>query len=364
MVTCSLCGIEKATQALGICASCLKNYPAKTLNAISNAHNSSRYPLPDQPPRAAEGIPCRGCGNNCRPGPDEKGFCGLRINRNRRLIPLAGTAKSGLATWYHDPLPTNCVADWVCPGGSESGYPDYSYAPSAEYGYSNLAVFLGGCSFDCLFCQNRDHHRMATNLRPLTTPEELAQAVRPDTACICYFGGDPSPQVPFVLRASHLAREKKKGSILRICWETNGNFHPRYLKAIAELSLHSGGCLKFDLKAWNANLHLVLTGTTNHRTLENFASLAAYIRKRPDPPFLVASTLLIPGYVDAEEVSSIARFIAELDPNIPYSLLAFYPRHMMNDVPVTTWEQAKTCYEAARAQGLRQVRLGNIHLLA
>jgi pyruvate formate lyase activating enzyme len=37
------------------------------------------------------------------------------------------------------------------------------------------------------------------------------------------------------------------------------------------------------------------------------------VRQRPDPPLLLASTLLVPGYVDAEEVGRIARYIAELD---------------------------------------------------
>ena len=32
--------------------------------------------------------------------------------------------------------------------------------------------------------------------------------------------------------------------------------------------------LKFDLKAWNENLHRALTGLSNRRTLENFARTA------------------------------------------------------------------------------------------
>jgi pyruvate formate lyase activating enzyme len=33
----------------------------------------------------------------------------------------------------------------------------------------------------------------------------------------------------------------------------------------------TGGCLKFDLKAWEENLHKALTGITNRRKIENFA---------------------------------------------------------------------------------------------
>ncbi|GAI14926.1 unnamed protein product, partial [marine sediment metagenome] len=68
--------------------------------------------------------------------------------------------------------------------------------------------------------------------------------------------------------------------------------HPALLRQAAELSLNSGGCIKFDLKAWSEELHIALCGVSNKRTLENFKWLAQYAEKRQSPPFLVASTLL------------------------------------------------------------------------
>jgi len=53
----------------------------------------------------------------------------------------------------------------------------------------------------------------------------LVDAVDNKTSCICYFGGDPTPQLPFAIRASRLALEKKKNRILRICWESNGTMN-------------------------------------------------------------------------------------------------------------------------------------------
>ena len=192
---------------------------------------------------------------------------------------------------------------------------------------------------------------------------DLARAVDDRTACICYFGGDPSPQLPHAIRASRLALERNKGRILRICWETNGSMHPALLRQAAELSLNSGGCIKFDLKAWSEGLHIALCGVSNKQTLESFKLLAKYVEKRPSPPFLILSTLLLPGYIDKIEVSRIAAFIASHSPDIPYALLAFHPQFMMNDLPPTSERHAEECLEAAKAQGLTNVRLGNIHLL-
>jgi len=68
---------------------------------------------------------------------------------------------------------------------------------------------------------------------------------------------------------------------------------PKLLDQMVEIALSSGGCIKFDLKAWNEILHRALTGNTNRRTLDNFRRAAARMAERPDPPLVVASTLLV-----------------------------------------------------------------------
>jgi pyruvate formate lyase activating enzyme len=78
---------------------------------------------------------------------------------------------------------------------------------------------------------------------------------------------------------------------------------------------------------------------------------------------VVASTLLVPGYVGAEEVGRIAAFIASINPDIPYALLAFAPNFYMGHLPCTSSRQAREAEAAAYQAGLTNVRLGNRHLL-
>jgi pyruvate formate lyase activating enzyme len=92
--------------------------------------------------------------------------------------------------------------------------------------------------------------------------------------------------------------------------------------------------------------------------------LAGWTKKRPKPPLLIASTLLVPGYVDEPEISEIAGFISSLDPEIPYSLLAFHPQFYLNDLPTTSRSHALRCRDAAEKAGLQNVHIGNVHLLA
>lgn len=138
---------------------------------------------------------------------------------------------------------------------------------------------------------------------------------------------------------------------------------PRLLKRMTDLSWSSGGCIKFDLKTWNEDLHKALCGVGNRRTRENFGYVASRISERPYPPPLIASTLLVPGYIDEVEVREIARFIGSLDVKIPYTLLAFSPQFLMKDLPYTSRDLADRCLAVAREAGLKRVRIGNVHLL-
>jgi pyruvate formate lyase activating enzyme len=354
------------TEILGVCIECIREDFEKVLPLIKKAHQVSRsnFSLPEEVPRDKRGVKCNICVNECQIPEGGFGYCGLRTNHPGKLVHLVSRRRGNL-TWYHDPLPTNCVAEWVC-------------GERKSYGYKNLAVFYHGCSFDCLFCQNWHYREEVECIMKGATPallgnreglksgdfvtsEELSKCVDGGTNCICYFGGDPIPQIYHALETSRLALEKKG---VRICWETNGCMNPKFLKEMAELSLDSGGCIKFDLKAFSEELNIALCGVTNRRTLENFSLLAEYVKKRKEPPFLVASTLLVPGYVDRVEVSKIARFIASLDSEIPYSLLAFHPHFHMSDLPTTSRRHAKECLEEVRRAGLERVKIGNIHLLS
>jgi pyruvate formate lyase activating enzyme len=319
------------------------------------------FGLPEKPPQDSQGITCNMCVNECRIPENGTGYCGLRKNKGGKTTGIS--AEEGKLSWYHDPLPTNCVGDWVCPGGTGAGYPEYAYCPGPEKGYKNLAVFFHACTFNCLFCQNWQFKR--ETFSPQTVPiHNLLADIDEKTSCICYFGGDPTPQLLFSLKASQCALKECTGRLLRICWETNGSMDTNLLDEMIKTARTTGGCIKFDLKAWDRNLHTALTGVTNTRTLENFKLAGEQSKTRSMPPLVIASTLLVPGYIDEDEIRGIAKFIASINPDIPYSLLAFYPQFYMSDLPMTSKTLAYECLNVAREVGLTNVKIGNRHLLS
>ncbi len=369
MGKCQICHQHSSltSSQLGVCLQCIREKPEEALKITDKVHAQTRekFGLPPKPPQDPHGIPCGMCSNNCKVPADGKGFCGLAFNINNRLTRMGGTLEKGILQWYYDPLPTNCVAWWFCPGCTGAGYPKYSYKRGAETGYANLAVFYGSCSLDCLFCQNWHYRNLSANLQPVVSAESLAAKADAHVSCICFFGGDPSVQMPHALKTSRLALEKAKSEkrILRICWETNGYWKKELAIQAAELSYVSGGNVKFDLKTWDENLNKALCGGSNVPTLQNFQIIGRrFFKERSGLPILTASTLMVPGYVDVEEIRALASFIAEVDPRIPYTLLAFYPQYVLTDLPTTYRELAHKCREAAK-EHLENVRIGNVGLL-
>jgi len=366
--TCKICGKNELliSKHLGICYECICKKSSRALEIANQVHIAARrqFGLPEEVPHTPNGLKCGLCINDCKIGETETGYCGLVVNRDNKLVRMAGTPEAGLLDWYYDPNPTNCVA-WICPAYG-CGYPKYAYRDGPERGYANLAVFYGACGFDCLFCQNAQYREMPRHLTPLITAQDLVSKAHKRVSCICYFGGDPGPQMLHSLAVSDYADQlaKKEGRILRICWETNGSSNWPLLEKAVHYALISGGNIKIDVKTFHDPLNIAFCGVSNRQTLANFKNIAQYIEDRPELPLLFASTLLIPGYIDENEVQCIAKYIADNNSNIPYSLLAFYPHFILNDLPTTSKAHAERCLKVAKAEGLEKVKIGNIHLLS
>ena len=284
-------------------------------------------------------IKCDFCDNKCGLKNNESGLCKLRFVENNQLKSLV-SPNTALAYYYEDPLPTNCCNAWFCEG-------------SKLYG-KNLAIFYYGCNFDCLYCQNYEH-KFIESASKVEINEILKASLKEEIKCVCHFGGSPEPQLPFSINLSKKILEKRK---VMICWEWNGAGNPKLVLKAAEISYESNGTVKFDLKAWNENLHFLLTGRDNKRVLKNFEMVFSKF-----PEVISATTLLVPYYVDKDEVENIAKFISSFSEKIPYSLLIFHPAYKLKDLPITPKKQVFECYKAAKKY-LKNVYIGNLHLLS
>lgn len=366
---CDVCGreAEDISTTLKVCARCVRERFEDARPYIEAAHASirRRYGLPARAPKDPKGVRCGACGNDCRIPEGEKGFCGVVENIGGKLVRKFGTPDQGLLTCYYDPLPTNCVPAEFCAGSSGAGYPKWCRTPRGDIGYYNLSIFMGSCTYSCLFCQNFSFRELTVEGTPAMTAVELAEKANKSVGCACYFGGDPASQMPFVIESAKLMREvaERENRLLRVCLETNLSMGLQSLKQFSELSMSSGGGIKADLKCWSPEVLYALSGIEHRAAYDNFKWLSRRHHERPEVPFARASTLLVPGYVDEEEIRALASFIADLDPTIPYSLLAFHPLYYMDDMPYTRRKDAERFVRICKEEGLQKVRIGNSWLL-
>ncbi|MHA2350987.1 MAG: radical SAM protein [Candidatus Thorarchaeota archaeon] len=340
------------SRSIGYCQVCLEENPSLSETVVGfHGELRERESLVPHVPSAGNTV-CPECGNHCRLDDDAVGFCNLRVAQKGKIIERY--PDKAVVSWYFDPLPTNCVADWVCPVTTKK-----------ELGLgrnrlNNLAVFYGSCSSDCLYCQNSSYQNMMATGKPLMTPDELAGEANEYTACVCYFGGDPACNPRHSLEVSKRLIEQHQ---TRVCYETNGNISGKWHNHIADTVWKSGGTIKFDLKAFSPSLYSALTGITNGVVLRNFRKLSVKGKDRENE-FLVASILLVPGYIGESEIQKLCDFIADCDPTVPTALLGFHPHHAMTDLPRTSRYHADAASIIAKDCGLTNVRIGNKHLLS
>jgi pyruvate formate lyase activating enzyme len=71
-------------------------------------------------------------------------------------------------------------------------------------------------------------------------------------------------------------------------------------------------------------------------------------------------SLFIPGWVETDQLTKIALLVAKVNPEIAFTLLAFFPEfRMLNTRPPNTGEMIES-YHAVKNAGFRNVRTGNI----
>jgi pyruvate-formate lyase-activating enzyme len=176
------------------------------------------------------------------------------------------------------------------------------------------------------------------------------QGFGPARNIIAFTGGDLGCLPGFY--AACAEKIKEKNLPVHILFETNGyGLTPQNLDILRSAGIDS---FWLDIKAYEPNVHKKLTGVSNE-----------WILKLPEEMIkrgfvLEVLSLYIPGWVEEDQLKSIAGIIAEVDKAIPFTILAFFPEYRMKNVPSPSFEQMVKAYDAVKETGLKYVRLGNL----
>ncbi len=275
-------------------------------------------------------VRCRLCNQHCLIKDGEKGLCGVREN-------TAGT----LTTMVYDKV----IATHSDPIEKK---PLFHFLP----GSCSFSIATVGCNFKCLFCQNADisqmpvdHHRIAGQSM---TPAQIVQAARDDhCASISYTYTEPT--IYFELASDTAEAAASEG--IKNVFVTNGFMTRECLEAIYP-HLHAANV---DLKAFTDGFYKKQCGGRLKPVLKSIETM------KQMGIWIELTTLLIPGLNDApDELRSLAGFIADLDPGIPWHVSRFHPDYRLINTSSTPVESIRTALEIGKETGLQYVYAGNV----
>jgi len=214
------------------------------------------------------------------------------------------------------------------------------YHISFHTAHNLCCLFFWGCNFECIGCLRKvepfDCHFPEPKGSPkpfsptfLTLDEiiDALKSVKPEI--VVFEGWEPTLDPHLSKIATELHREIGTCNYLL----TNGYVLPE-LEGIDEV--------KVSIKALSDEIHREYTGKSNRRVLDNLREFYQSGIK------LSAETVLIPGYVNEEEIGRIARFLASVDKQIPLRIDAYWPIASKKWRAPTAKEMRKAVEEAER----------------
>lgn len=277
--------------------------------------------------QADDTVRCTVCPRRCVIPTGKRGFCGVRENRDGRLV----------LTVYGE-----AVASHVDPIEKK---PLFHVAPGARV----LSIATRGCNFACDFCQNYrialEHEGVRGESLP---PERLVERVgREGLDGLAFTYTEPTIFLEYALDTMR----QSPGDSLNV-FVSNGYM----TREAADLVGPHLDAINVDLKG-DADFYRRRCSVPDPEPIyDALERLAAH------DVFVEVTNLVIPGENDDEEtVRERIRWIRDhLGADTPVHFSRFHPDYRMRDVPPTPIETLERLMDVARDEGMRYVYCGNV----
>lgn len=241
-------------------------------------------------------VTCNICPHYCKLLEDQMGICNARKNINGEIKSINYGKLTSIAL------------------DSIEKKPLYKFYPKSKI----LSVGSFGCNFNCYYCQNHEISMTRENLikTKYVEAEELIQMAldlkERGNIGIAYTYNEPLIGYEYVKDCSRLAKENNLKNVVI----TNGYFNEEPMKEL----LPYIDALNIDLKAYTQEFYKKIGGDLD--SVKNFIKLAS------NYSHIEITTLVIPDENDSEEeIRAISKFIASINPDIPFHISRFFPRN-------------------------------------
>jgi pyruvate formate lyase activating enzyme len=278
-------------------------------------------------------VHCNLCPHRCKIAESKFGICSVRQNINGKLY----THVYGKVIASHvDPIEKK---------------PLFHFFP----GTKSYSIATPGCNFKCGFCQNwqisqyQSNHEFHYEGLDLTPEEIVKAAMLNNCKSIAYTYTEPTI---FFEYAYDTAKQAKKQNLKNI-FVTNGYITKEAIETIAPYL----DAANIDLKSFRDDFYKKICGARLQPVLNTIKIM--YEKKI----WIEITTLVVTNQNDSkQELDDIARFIAEIDKNIPWHITRFHPDYQFTDTEPTPIETLQRAEEIGKKHGLKHVHLGNVLL--
>jgi pyruvate formate lyase activating enzyme len=232
-------------------------------------------------------------------------------------------------------------------------------------GYIEVVVFVSGCNFRCLQCQNWTitfSGKETQNYFALT-PQETAQIMtrvrrkfRVDRIAIS--GGECTLNRKWLVEYLRELKKLNPDEKARLHVDTNGSLlTPDYLDELIEAGMTDIG---IDLKALNIESFMRITGLKDEKLAQKYKDTAwqavkYLIENYKGKVFLGIGIPYNKKLISLEEIEAMGKEIFKIDPEVQVCVLDYRPEFRRRDIKRPTFTEMEKVYKILKDVGLKTV---------
>lgn len=274
-------------------------------------------------------VRCVLCPRECSVADRERGYCGVRENRNGTYFTLVHSNPCSIAV---DPIEKK---------------PLFHFHPASKA----FSIATVGCNIECKFCQNWEISQFTPEQREhynLSPARIAGEARKRGCISIAYTYTEPVVFYEYMYDCSVEGRKQGVKSVMI----SNGYIKEKPLRDLIPVL----DAVKIDLKAFTESFYQELCSGRLEPVLHTLKIL------KEEGIWFEIVVLLIPTKNDSEkELKEMCSWVKDhLSDTVPIHFTAFHPVYKIKDLPRTPLSTLQKAYRIAKEEGLKFPYVGNV----
>jgi len=274
-------------------------------------------------------VQCQLCPRRCTIANGQRGYCGVRENREGTLYTLVYAKPVAI---HIDPIEKK---------------PLFHFLPST----TAFSIATAGCNLKCKFCQNWE----ISQAKPedvqysYIEPKDLIKKVKESgSPTIAYTYTEPTIFYEYMLETAKLAKKEGIRNVMHSC----GYINEEPLRQLAKYL----DAANIDLKGFTNDYYLKISDATLEPVLKSLKIL------KEEGVHIEITNLILPGYNDDQDtIRKMCLWIKEnLGNDVPLHFSRFFPMYKLTSLSPTPVETLEIARKIALESGLKYVYIGNV----